>query len=987
MPIDVRQTALVRWLEANNSIYFGKSLELRNEIAGWLAYVPHTFPHYTRHTIDHSESIILQLSKVLFRNDNLNSCTINLSATEAYILVAAAYLHDAGMVASDAEKKALLEDEDWRKWVTGEGGAAERWNEIEKFRMGDHPANGATRNFVADLETRFLLAEFVRRIHHERAANVIQQHQSSLGRFAFDDPELETAISEICVGHGLRREMLDDRVRYPLLRQIRGDDVNVRLLAILFRLGDLLDLQSDRACPLLLNAACPLPAESYAHWSQYRQIRHRAVSPDVIELRAECMNSEEHRVLRDWCQWIVDEVAATPALLAGSLRHADWHPPRASMFGNSPTIQILPAPAATYYARDWRFELNEQSIFQRLIADVYDEPNIFIRELIQNSLDAMRCRIYEDLTKAGENAPTLPTRIKKEIRDKYKLQIRIWNSTVENKMSGENEERATFEINDCGIGMDEEIITKHLLQVGKSFYTTSEFRRRYKFVPTSQFGIGFLSVFAVSDQIKVETYREANRNTGEAIKLVFSGPRNYVIVERGTRRKLGTSVSVQLNLNRNFRPGEVTGYIRDICPLVEFPIEVDDFGDISLIEAEISSNYLFKVEDYSEEGGVFELKSYKVLDEEVEGDLFFLIHRNKNGIEDWTRMRWYRNEYLKHYPYAEVPKLPHGMTCFHGIWADRSTYPFVGLIEWRDYRGSQSRTGLSREHVFLGHYGRRVDSRPRAFQEHLIEILNEHIDREGKHGDWEYLQRLADVYPIEGEFWAKKPNMIPMYSKGSKAQTSFAEFCSFQKITELMSRHAQVGLGGSKYTNVSVPDPKFRSIERAITRFDLSRLCDDHASNLFSGRKPSNPRFIGKHYFSVDWSLDDGWSSMFVPTSWRFSSTQVFSCEFADEWPVVIYVERNFRSHDYMLFNVRNSMAKWLIRIFSRTIAVNLMKFNTQLEQWWDLIHNVTRYEHQEISSLNKYLNDWRKIQNLPLELQPPMGEFPDIKRAFRYVQ
>lgn len=192
------------------------------------------------------------------------------------------------------------------------------------MRTGNELSDDFVRNFLADLETRFLLAEFIRRGHHLRARTVIEQHQPTLGRFAFDDLVLQRTIADVCVAHGLRTHELEDQERFPDRRDIRGNAVNVRLLAILLRLGDLLDMSVDRACPLLLNAACPLPADSLAHWTQYQRITHRLTAPDRIEITAECENQGEHRVL-DWCQWIVDEVRASRTLLARSKRHHEYH--------------------------------------------------------------------------------------------------------------------------------------------------------------------------------------------------------------------------------------------------------------------------------------------------------------------------------------------------------------------------------------------------------------------------------------------------------------------------------------------------------------------------------------------------------------------------------------------------------------------------------------------------------------------------------------
>lgn len=176
MSIAPHQTALMTYLKTfEEGAYFNKALELRTEVERWLSYIPASFPHYTRHTVQHSDQIVLQASKLLFKDDDPTRPTIRLSAAEAYILIAAAYLHDAGMVAADREKLEIItSNQDWKNWTAGEGGGAKRWREIEKLRQAGG-GDEAGRHFAADLLTRFLLAEFIRRSHHLRAADVIRQ--------------------------------------------------------------------------------------------------------------------------------------------------------------------------------------------------------------------------------------------------------------------------------------------------------------------------------------------------------------------------------------------------------------------------------------------------------------------------------------------------------------------------------------------------------------------------------------------------------------------------------------------------------------------------------------------------------------------------------------------------------------------------------------------------------------------------------------------
>src|SRR3989442_1706044 len=107
----VERSELFQFLRAREPQYYGKLLELRESIGRWLGYVPQTFPHYTRHTIEHSDEIIIQASKLLFVDDDPTKPVVPLSAIESYVISAAAYLHDAGMVASDREKVEILATE------------------------------------------------------------------------------------------------------------------------------------------------------------------------------------------------------------------------------------------------------------------------------------------------------------------------------------------------------------------------------------------------------------------------------------------------------------------------------------------------------------------------------------------------------------------------------------------------------------------------------------------------------------------------------------------------------------------------------------------------------------------------------------------------------------------------------------------------------------------------------------------------------------
>ena len=57
-----------------------------------------------------------------------------------------------------------------------------------------------------------------------------------------------------------------------------------------------------------------------------------------------------------------------------------------------------------YTFHHWKLELDHEQVLQRLIHDVYGDPVVFVRELIQNALDATRSEMYADFATQNPGA-------------------------------------------------------------------------------------------------------------------------------------------------------------------------------------------------------------------------------------------------------------------------------------------------------------------------------------------------------------------------------------------------------------------------------------------------------------------------------------------------------------------------------------------------------------------------------------------------------
>lgn len=748
------EPALLHRLAAADSQLHARLHDLRESVNEWLGYIPTTFPHYTRHSIAHSDEIIKQLSGLMFVDSDPDRPVSAFSNMELYVLAASAYLHDAGMVVSDAEKAELLVSTDWAEW-TLEGPASARWQAIQEIRrQADEDSESAPQlHFAADLQTRFLIAEYVRRNHHLRAAELLEDQPTLLSRADLDDPSLRRTIADVCLGHGLSRADLAMDERYPTRRDIQGSPVDVRFMAILLRLGDLLDLSHDRGCPLLLNAASPLPPGSIAHWKQYQRIVHRVTSPDRLELRAECDTQEEHRLLRDWCQWIEDEARDAQFLMRQSDRHKAWNPPLARLGDPDRTFTIKPSALAKYVPVDWRIESDPATVLSRFASDIYSSNLSFVRELIQNALDASRCRVFAELGPKSQSDGWW-TSAALEVCQKFPIEVKLERRV---KNDGDIEEvNQVISVSDRGIGMDAERIQQYLLHAGRSFYDSPSFRKQYGFVAASRFGVGFLSVFGVSDHVEVLT-RAMDSESGDGIRLELRGPRNYVLVESADQDESGTTVSVELR--EQIDPDQLLQALTSWCTRCEFPVRVSVEDESTTIRQETPDK--FEVNVSVDAGGVssFEVLSFPVSSPVARGEIYVVQQTSSDGRSRWDINSYELQQWVeKHAPMLPVvPEAPSPMLALHGI--ETASHWGHGMSVRIDVRASQAqrRLNLARERSI-----ERLPTADLGIDEDVERLLGDHFS--ATTADRRYRAQVVRVLEVPWRIASKIPDMVEIWS-------------------------------------------------------------------------------------------------------------------------------------------------------------------------------------------------------------------------------
>ena len=173
--------------------------------------------------------------------------------------------------------------------------------------------------------------------------------------------------------------------------------------------------------------------------------------------------------------------------------------------------------------REFQTEVNQ--LLQLIVHSLYSHPEIFLRELISNSSDALDKLRY--LTLVDDAYKALP-----------------FNPRID---LGLDEENRTLTIADTGIGMSEEDLVSHLGTIARSgtknflSQLSGDAKRDSNLI--GQFGVGFYSAFMVADRIEV-----VSRKAGEekAWRWISDGKTGFEI-EPAERDAAGTTVLLHLN--------------------------------------------------------------------------------------------------------------------------------------------------------------------------------------------------------------------------------------------------------------------------------------------------------------------------------------------------------------------------------------------------------------------------------------------------------
>ena len=173
------------------------------------------------------------------------------------------------------------------------------------------------------------------------------------------------------------------------------------------------------------------------------------------------------------------------------------------------------------------FQTETKQLLQLMIHSLYSNKEIFLRELVSNSsdaLDKLRFSAIEDSKLMGTDTD-------------LKINITL------------NSKNNTINISDNGIGMNEEEIIENIGTIAKSgtaqFLSEMTGDKPKDSNLIGQFGVGFYSVFMVADKVSVHS-RSALGASEDAVMWESTGEDTYQLskIPKGER---GTTITIYLN--------------------------------------------------------------------------------------------------------------------------------------------------------------------------------------------------------------------------------------------------------------------------------------------------------------------------------------------------------------------------------------------------------------------------------------------------------
>ncbi|MBL4693041.1 MAG: ATP-binding protein [Magnetovibrio sp.] len=512
---------------------------MRARVADLVKGTHNDIPGLTVHDITHMDALWGLADKIIGPKYRMNPA-------EAFVLGGAILLHDAAMsVAAVGGWDKLKSDPLWAQTVRH---VAKRRGE----NGPDFDVQAPSGRIVQDA-----IPEILRALRAKNAKKLLSRSWTVPNNGAtyklLDDSDLLDdfghIIGKIAHSHWWSIEKVEEEFasRTPAASTNFPNmgTVDALKIAAILRTADMCHLDSRRA-PSFLFALRQPQGTSKLHWEFQNLLNQVTVDDDAFDYTSKrpftCQKSEAWWLCYDTLTMADRELSQTDAMLAD---HGNFRRFKVRRIRNIETPARLKNSVQIdgWGTVDTALHISD-------IPDLIDKlggkalygnnPRMAIREIIQNSADAVRARAVLDGNEESDK--------------QYSIDIEL---TSDN----------TLIITDTGLGMSNDVIVNNLLNFGTSFWGSDIMRREYPklaeadFSATGRFGIGFFSTFMIADHVTLITrsYQKGNEDT--RVLEFQHGTGQRPLLRKATEAEKLTAYGTEIRLILNTKPTDDGGIL------------------------------------------------------------------------------------------------------------------------------------------------------------------------------------------------------------------------------------------------------------------------------------------------------------------------------------------------------------------------------------------------------------------------------------------
>lgn len=489
-------------------------------------------PEFTLHDDTHIFNMLTIIGK-LIPQENMKA----LSAPDLFMLIISVFLHDIGMA---PDEKYILA---WKNQLPEEEYDEELKEEREKFsrfrltythQLADIERLIAEKEFSkAQLLEDYIVTEYIRTTHSIRAREIIATYWA--GKIVYQDTDLTEDLATICYSHSESYTYLLQMESFRVCGQ--DEYLCIPFVATILRLADIIDFDPKRTPSVLFSHLAVKNPVSLNEWKKHQSINAWTISPKRILFSAQCEHPAIEATILAFCNQIDEELRNGTVILSnlsddGMGINMETYkiplPPQVDRRKIQAKKDII-SGKPIYRYHDTKFSLSKKQIIDLLMGTkLYGKPEVALRELLQNSIDA--CLLRQKLSELWGI----------EYTPKVKVSLYTKNNVD------------YLQVSDNGVGMNQHIIDNYYTNIGCSYYSSREFSDlmvsfKSSFTPISRFGIGILSCFMVCDSMEVTTRRIRERfECDEALHVSIEGYESLFVISDSDKKDPGTDTILTL---------------------------------------------------------------------------------------------------------------------------------------------------------------------------------------------------------------------------------------------------------------------------------------------------------------------------------------------------------------------------------------------------------------------------------------------------------